>query len=293
MRRRVPLRRGMTEPVAKSDGTVSVVHMLDSKKAQIIDCSTGCAVCFVYSLCSVSLSVTCLSLDSNRSAERQSSSSLDYPSVCNVFSTAAVSLSFSTCAIHLVASAPQLSSVDLLLSVCLTPSLLLPSNLCARHGFVGHYRHCHRLHGTWLHCVLPAQPDLVAVVHQLPGVYRLRPAGTASAEQPPPHCLLSPPCLLDRLTRVGLAAVVCVFCCQLPAEAISLTPASYINGAVQDGDQDLIYNITSGQSGTAIATCNTTTTTSTCSTPLTFALTGNYYELETFASSERNFTTGQ
>ena len=63
--------------------------------------------------------------------------------------------------------------------------------------------------------------------------------------------------------------------------------------AVQDGDVDQIYNITSGQSGNAIANCTTTATTNTCETPLTFTLTGNYYELETFASSERNYTNNQ
>jgi len=62
--------------------------------------------------------------------------------------------------------------------------------------------------------------------------------------------------------------------------------------AVQDGDSDSIYNITSGNSGTALATCTTSNTTNTCSTPVTFVLTGNPYELETFASSENNYTSG-
>ena len=64
-------------------------------------------------------------------------------------------------------------------------------------------------------------------------------------------------------------------------------------GAVQDGDADQIYNITSGQSGNALATCNTTATTSSCSTPVTYVMTGNPYELETFQSRERNYTNGQ
>jgi len=69
------------------------------------------------------------------------------------------------------------------------------------------------------------------------------------------------------------------------------------DNAVQDGDTDSIYNITSGDitsgsSGTAYATCTTTATSNTCSTPLTFVMTGNPYELETFASLEKNKTDG-
>jgi len=65
------------------------------------------------------------------------------------------------------------------------------------------------------------------------------------------------------------------------------------SGAVQDGDFDQIYNITSGQSGNAIATCNTTLTTTSCSTPVTYVMTGNYYELETFARSGHSERTTQ